>query len=511
MVSNCTNMARRAGAGIFASLALAAAGAVAPSAFGQLQCSTIPSGSDGQIGIQGGFIQECGDDQWTGLAFPINVAGAPPCPADLVVDGDVGVKDLLFLLGAWGPCPPKGDCPADLVVDGDVGVKDLLFLLGAWGPCPTGVGEMVDTLTFSLNTNRAGGDVYIVGPTDFEGVCQPDITNILATMCCSLEGKATGETLELHFDPVATAGGLWVVFVGRTGSAGIVPDGTCVGGFCNGGFNDGLECLGDDDCLGGFDGSTFPSHQVARVCLPDKKTGLCTAESALGRAYANLIGTGNPGDWTDLHNLGDPPLGTYYDVALSMTGSDPDEFDCSQFVGGCCLFDGTCTEDSHPFECVDPSSIYAGDGVDCAGANCEPLCQFSDPDFAFHPCGEPDAGPCAFGNGSPGCDDPICCCAVCEVMPECCIAEWTSACATQATTVLNCAPEPGVPEDLATGDDPDVDGYLRIGTDDYGSWADPGFGGNAIGDDFNPVGDEPVGSPTFGQYFSVYRQDQGES
>ncbi|MCH7849861.1 MAG: hypothetical protein IIB53_16055, partial [Planctomycetes bacterium] len=59
-----------------------------------------------------------------------------PCPADLVVDGVVGVKDLLFLLGTWGPCPKKGDCPADLVVDGVVGVKDLLFLLGNWGPCP---------------------------------------------------------------------------------------------------------------------------------------------------------------------------------------------------------------------------------------------------------------------------------------------------------------------------------------------------------------------------------------
>ena len=56
--------------------------------------------------------------------------------ADLVVDGVVGVKDLLFLLGAWGPCPPKGDCPADFDDSGDVGVKDLLTLLGAWGPCP---------------------------------------------------------------------------------------------------------------------------------------------------------------------------------------------------------------------------------------------------------------------------------------------------------------------------------------------------------------------------------------
>ena len=58
------------------------------------------------------------------------------CPWDLDNTGTVGVKDLLFLLGAWGPCPPKGDCPADFDNSGDVGVKDLLVLLGNWGPCP---------------------------------------------------------------------------------------------------------------------------------------------------------------------------------------------------------------------------------------------------------------------------------------------------------------------------------------------------------------------------------------
>ncbi len=58
------------------------------------------------------------------------------CPWDFDDTGDVGVKDLLFLLGAWGPCPPKEDCPADFDDSGDVGVKDLLFLLGNWGPCP---------------------------------------------------------------------------------------------------------------------------------------------------------------------------------------------------------------------------------------------------------------------------------------------------------------------------------------------------------------------------------------
>ncbi len=59
-----------------------------------------------------------------------------PCPADFDDSGDVGVKDLLFLLGTWGPCPKKGDCLADFDEDGAVGVKDLLFLLGVWGPCP---------------------------------------------------------------------------------------------------------------------------------------------------------------------------------------------------------------------------------------------------------------------------------------------------------------------------------------------------------------------------------------
>ena len=59
-----------------------------------------------------------------------------PCPWDIDGNNDVGVKDLLFLLGAWGPCPKKGDCPADFDNTGDVNVPDLLDLLGNWGPCP---------------------------------------------------------------------------------------------------------------------------------------------------------------------------------------------------------------------------------------------------------------------------------------------------------------------------------------------------------------------------------------
>ena len=77
-----------------------------------------------------------GEDQQRGAAYVFDLAPNCNCPHDLDADGSVGVKDLLILLGAWGPCPPKGDCPADFDDSGDVGVKDLLFLLGAWGPCP---------------------------------------------------------------------------------------------------------------------------------------------------------------------------------------------------------------------------------------------------------------------------------------------------------------------------------------------------------------------------------------
>ena len=58
------------------------------------------------------------------------------CLWDLDANGSVGVSDFLDLLGAWGPCPPKGDCPADFDGSGNVGVSDFLDLLGNWGTCP---------------------------------------------------------------------------------------------------------------------------------------------------------------------------------------------------------------------------------------------------------------------------------------------------------------------------------------------------------------------------------------
>ena len=56
-----------------------------------------------------------------------------PDVGDIDGDGSVGVKDLLILLGSWGPCADCSDCPADLDGNCTVGVSDLLMLLGNWG------------------------------------------------------------------------------------------------------------------------------------------------------------------------------------------------------------------------------------------------------------------------------------------------------------------------------------------------------------------------------------------
>ena len=35
----------------------------------------------------------------------IQCEAAPPCPADLDNDGEIGIVDFLILLSLWGPCP----------------------------------------------------------------------------------------------------------------------------------------------------------------------------------------------------------------------------------------------------------------------------------------------------------------------------------------------------------------------------------------------------------------------
>jgi hypothetical protein len=68
------------------------------------------------------------------------VSGSPWAPGvcclgDIDGSGDVGVDDLLALIGAWGPCSDPSGCLEDIDGSGEVDVDDLLALIGAFGGC----------------------------------------------------------------------------------------------------------------------------------------------------------------------------------------------------------------------------------------------------------------------------------------------------------------------------------------------------------------------------------------
>lgn len=91
----------------------------------------------GQLSGTNVFLGTCTIDIGPVVLQSVRIVGqisitALTCPWDLDGSGDVGVTDLLALLGAWG-MPAAG--PPDFDGDGFVGVADLLALLGHWGSC----------------------------------------------------------------------------------------------------------------------------------------------------------------------------------------------------------------------------------------------------------------------------------------------------------------------------------------------------------------------------------------
>jgi len=54
------------------------------------------------------------------------------CLADVVVDGEVNINDVLVTVSSWGTSGPLGDVNYDGIVD----VEDLLIVISAWGACP---------------------------------------------------------------------------------------------------------------------------------------------------------------------------------------------------------------------------------------------------------------------------------------------------------------------------------------------------------------------------------------
>ncbi len=149
---------------------------------------------------------------------------------------------------------------------------------------------------------------------------------------------------------------------------------------------------------------------------------------------------------------------------LSVLGSwgtnpgGPPDFDCDGVVAvpdllallanwGACPGQGPCGDPS-------AGNCFAANGTPgCSSLECcETIC-VADPsccDKAWDAgckdmanqlcadCGSPAAGDCCQPNGSPGCDDLVCCGLVCESDPFCCQFEWDELCADEAQAVCSC-------------------------------------------------------------------------
>jgi hypothetical protein len=90
------------------------------------------SGANELVTIGGGasFRGSGGDEPLLTLRETVTLT----CPGDFDGTGDVGIDDLLILLGEFAECTTG--CQSDIDDDGDVDIDDMLALIGAWGPCP---------------------------------------------------------------------------------------------------------------------------------------------------------------------------------------------------------------------------------------------------------------------------------------------------------------------------------------------------------------------------------------
>ena len=114
--------------------------------------------------------------------------------------------------------------------------------------------------------------------------------------------------------------------------------------------------------------------------------GASADDSILGRMFLTDVGTGLPDDWVDIATFGSG-FSADYAVELLDTGGNPGDLSCQS-------------------------------GLDA--------------------CGFIAAGDCFMGNGTPSCNNELCCLAVCAIDPACCLVEWTEACAGIADVTGGC-------------------------------------------------------------------------
>ncbi len=199
---------------------------------------------------------------------------------------------------------------------------------------------------------------------------------------------------------------------------------TAFGGGCPcpaGGIDEGEACGADTN--GGCNAT------------PNAFGSIACGDTICGTAFAD--GGSRDTDWflieiTETTEMTATLTSAFSGVVFIVGGIDT----CAPAVLGTTGDSADCTPGIPANATVDPGNyvVFVApaefEGAPCGGGNNEYsvtlTCEAVDPPPAS--CG-PGAGDCFEGNGTPGCDNVVCCTTVCDLDPFCCETEWDETCA----------------------------------------------------------------------------------
>jgi subtilisin-like proprotein convertase family protein len=114
-----------------------------------------------------------------------------------------------------------------------------------------------------------------------------------------------------------------------------------------------------------------------------------------------------------------------------------------------CPGTGNCFQANGTPGCNDPDCCFAVCAQDpfCCDTSWDGICANEAQAKCGNPvCGGPGTGPCNLPSNLPGCDDPVCCKKICLIDPFCCDTAWDAICVDEAID-KGCVPPPPPPND----------------------------------------------------------------
>lgn len=383
-----------------------------------------------------------GGDQFAAARGDIAGVGCPWDCAD-PADGNIATADLLRLLADWG-----GPSPCDFDGSGTVSTADLLKLLGEWGSCPPVVPFVRAQRDMSWGDGTGPWSVAFDVNAMFTEAGE-SAQNIGSFSTQPFTGGATFIALMTWTDPlVPTTWQPAYVYTNALGSQLNEP--ITDAGFTNLAVNHWYRW---ETII------NLSTNEIVEVNLTDLTTNVTSTHIPPESRY--LLGGASGGEPTP---TGFRLFGGSGTVTGNMLSFDNVTIDAPTGTasGACCFTDGSCSYDTQA-SCGGAGGIYAGDWTACGTCVQVP-----------ESCGK-GAGSCGEPNGTPGCDDELCCSLTCNLDSFCCDTEWDSSCVDNAIGIgCVCVQADGL-EGVSPPVSDDFDSYANgqvLDVNGWGGWDD---------------------------------------